>query len=177
MGTMPAVRRMTSAQPDRCSPRYSLVGVHDARDEQRGASQLEPAECLAHLARDCARHVVETGSRAVEAIDHPAPHALGEHRVDRHLGVNLGAHLAHDAERAVPADLLHGIMQHDHATGRQGLSRRVLVYRAHRQCGRKRRQTTRRGHLFEEDMRQVVGLSQGQQSPNKLLGHRVLIHD
>lgn len=28
MGTMPAVRRMTSAQPDRCSPRYSLVGVH-----------------------------------------------------------------------------------------------------------------------------------------------------
>ena len=43
MGTMPAVRRMTSAQPDRCSPRYSLVGVHDARtstnrDEPRSSS-------------------------------------------------------------------------------------------------------------------------------------------
>ena len=96
MGTMPAVRRMTSAHPDRCSPRYSLVG--------------EPAECLAHFARDRARHIVETGTRAVKAIDHPAPHSLGQHRVDSHVGVHLGAHLAHNAEGAVPADLLHGIV-------------------------------------------------------------------
>ena len=82
MGTMPAVRRMTSAHPDRCSPKI-LAGGRPRRahlDEQRRASQLEPAECLAHFARDRARHIVETGTRAVKAIDHPAPHSLGQHR-------------------------------------------------------------------------------------------------
>ena len=86
------------------------------------------------------------------------------------------AQLTYDPERTVPADLLHGVVQDDHTTSRQGLSGLVLVRGSHRERRRKGGQTARWGHLLEEYVRQVVRLAQGQQSPHKLLGHRVFIH-
>ena len=119
---------------------------------------------------------METSTSHVQAIEHPAPHALRQQRIADHLGIDLRAQLTDDSERAVPADLLHGVVQDNHTTSRQGLSGLVLVRGSHRERRREGRQTTRWGNLLEEDVRQVVRLSQGQQSPHKLLGHRVFIH-
>ena len=94
-----------------------------------------------------------------------------------HLGIDLRTQLTDDSERAVPADLLHGVVEDDHATSRQGLSGLVLVRGPHRERRREGCQTTRWGNLLEEYVRQVVRLPQGQQSPHKLLGHRVFIHE
>ena len=174
---MPAVRRITSAHPDRCSPRCSLLGVHEARTSTKKEEPRNSRPPKVSLISRVTVPVRSWSPAPATCKQGPSPHALREQGISYHVRVDLGAQLAHDTERAVPTNLPHRIMQDHHPTSRQGLSRVILVCRPHRECRREGRETSRWGNLLEEYVRQVVRLSQGQQSPHKLLGHRVFIHN
>ena len=109
----------TPANASPCAVRTSSVGVQDARSS-RSVAWLGP---LMSPKRTEAVWVtvppsaVQAGPGVLEGAGEPRPRHLGQHRVAGVLGVELGAHEGHHAQRAVPGVLALGVVQQHETSG------------------------------------------------------------
>ena len=136
-GGSPAAMARTPANASPCAVRTSSVGVQDARSSTSSAwlGPLMSPKRTDGVWVTVPPSAVQAAPESSRAPGQPRPRHLGQHRVAGVLGVELGAHEGHHAQRAVPGVLALGVVQQHEPPGDDDLG---VVHLARARCGRAR---------------------------------------